>query len=226
MSPDQALPSFNLALHPDHYQTALPNRSYPSRPITHIPWSGCSGALLFSVSQTVFSFVFCHDLTFFGPQKTTRAETRLTIAAIVQVSVFSPIYFDTYFKPLILHQFQVPIPTTASSCFDTSFLVPGAFYGVRMLIWVRLIGILHAFVFWILVFLEAQVVNLRSETQFNQAKTLWRIDTNPSVAASVWSPCFLFSFLSHSGKKENATLCWAWFWIWFWFLTCRYLFLL
>ena len=148
MSPGQPLPSFNLALHPDHYQTALPNRSYPSQPpITHIPWSGSSGALLFSVSRTGFLFVFCHDLTFFCPQKTTRAETRLTIAAIVQVSVFSPIYFVTYFKPLILHQFQVPIPTTASSCFDTSFLVPGAFYGVRMLIWVRLIGILHAFVF-------------------------------------------------------------------------------
>jgi len=96
MSPGQALPSFNLALHPDHYKTVLPNLSYPSRPITHIPWSGSSGALLFS--------------------KTTRAENRLTIAASI---------------PIV----QVPIPATASTCFDASFLVPGAFHGVGTLIW-------------------------------------------------------------------------------------------
>jgi hypothetical protein len=48
MSPTQALPSFSLALHPDHYKTVLPNISYPSRPSTHIPWSGSSAPLLFS----------------------------------------------------------------------------------------------------------------------------------------------------------------------------------
>ena len=64
MSPGQALPSFNLALHPDHYKTVLPNLSYPSRPITHISWSGSSGPLLFSVSQTVLFFLLWHCLTF------------------------------------------------------------------------------------------------------------------------------------------------------------------
>ena len=91
MSPGQALPSFNLALHPsDHYKTVLPNLAYPSRPITHIPWCGSSSPLLFSVSQTIFSSCFATGLLFFCPQKTTRHE--MTIAAsvpIVQVSHIS-----------------------------------------------------------------------------------------------------------------------------------------
>ena len=58
MSPVQVLPSFNQALHPDHYKTVLPNLLYPSRPTADIPWSGSSTPLLFSVSQTIFFFVF------------------------------------------------------------------------------------------------------------------------------------------------------------------------
>ena len=86
MSPVQTLPSFNLALHPDHYKTVLPNLSYPSRPSTHIPWSGSSAPLLFSVGQTLFlASCLAAALRFFGPQKTTRPE--MTVASLpVQVS--------------------------------------------------------------------------------------------------------------------------------------------
>ena len=75
MSPDQTLPSFNLAVHADHYKTVLPNISYPSRPITHIRWSGSSAPLLFSVSQTqfFFEFVSCRNLYFFFALRKPRA---------------------------------------------------------------------------------------------------------------------------------------------------------
>jgi hypothetical protein len=63
--PVQSLPSFNFVILPDHYKTVLPNISYPSRPITHIPWSGSSAPLHFSVSQNFIFFVFCRNLTFF-----------------------------------------------------------------------------------------------------------------------------------------------------------------
>ena len=62
----QALPSFNIALHPDSYKTTLPNLSYPSRPSRHIPWSGSSAPLVFSVGRTFFSIVFCQSLTLFS----------------------------------------------------------------------------------------------------------------------------------------------------------------
>ena len=95
----------------------------------------------------------------------------MTIAAsipIVQVSYhkFFPQYNPgTDVKPLTLHLFQVPIPAPASTYFDTSFLVPGAFYGVGTLIWVSEVD-------WYLVrvrplipcLLLAQVFNVRSET--------------------------------------------------------------
>ena len=93
----------------------------------------------------------------------------MTIAAsipIAHVSYFFTQYnSETDVKTLTLHQFQVPIPATASTCFDTSFLVPGAFYGVGTLIWVSEID-------WYLVrvrplipcLLLAQVFNVRSET--------------------------------------------------------------
>ena len=57
MSPrdPQALPSFNLTLRSGHYKTILPNLAYPSRPNTHVSWSGPSGPLLFSVSRTFSS---------------------------------------------------------------------------------------------------------------------------------------------------------------------------
>ena len=86
MSPIQALPSFNLALHPDHhYTTVLPNILYPSRPSAHIPWSGPSAPLVFSVSQTIFFSTCLPQPYFFGPQKTTRPE--ITVASpSVQVS--------------------------------------------------------------------------------------------------------------------------------------------
>ena len=54
MSPGQPLPSFNSALNPDQCKTVLPNLSYPHRPITHVPWTGSSRPLRFSVSRTVF----------------------------------------------------------------------------------------------------------------------------------------------------------------------------
>ena len=93
--PVQTLPSFNFAVHADHYKTVLPNILYPSRPITHIPWSGSSAPLLFSVSQTNF-FPSClpQPYFFFCPQKTMRPD--MTIAAStpnfsVQVSYVFPL---------------------------------------------------------------------------------------------------------------------------------------
>jgi hypothetical protein len=149
MSPDQRSRSFNLALRPDHYKTVLPKFSYPYQPIAPIPWSGYSGPLLFSVSLAVRVLPLPY---FFCSQKTTRAETRLTIAASIPIIQVSCLFFprfnsDTDVKTLTLHQFQVPIPTTASTSFDTSSLVPGALHRVGMLLWVSLIGILYAFVY-------------------------------------------------------------------------------
>ena len=75
----------------------------------------------------------------------------MTIAASIPIAhvsyFFSQYNSETDVKTLTLHQFQVPIPATACTCFDTSFLVPGAFYGVGTLVWVRLIGFMHPFVF-------------------------------------------------------------------------------
>jgi hypothetical protein len=93
MSPVQTLPSFNLAVHADHYKTVLPNISYPSRPITHIPWSGSSAPLLFSVGQTILFLVICRILNLFCPQKTTRLVMSITASTpnfSVQVSYVFP----------------------------------------------------------------------------------------------------------------------------------------
>ena len=84
---------------------------------------------------------------FFCPQKTTRPETTFA-ASTPNVQVSNILNLSILILTLTLtlsHQFQVPIPTTANTCFDTSS-VPDAFYGVGMLIWVRLIGVLYAFV--------------------------------------------------------------------------------
>ena len=149
MSPIQALPSFNLALQSGHYRTVLPNLEYPSRPSTHIPWSSSSAPLIFSVSQTLFFFVFYCSLTFFScPQKTTRPEISAASHNIQVSYTFLRSNSDTDVKPPSI-SFQTPTPNT---CFDTCS-VSGAFYGVGMFIWVRLIGVLWAFIFLIPCFL-------------------------------------------------------------------------
>ena len=85
MSPNQELPSFSLALHPDPYKTVLTKLSYPSQP-------GSSAPLVFSVSQTVFFFfVFAATLHFFGPQKTTRPEIAVANPAVQVSYTFSSI---------------------------------------------------------------------------------------------------------------------------------------
>ena len=71
----QALPSFNIALHPDSYKTTLPNISYPSRPSRHVPWSGSSAPLVFSVGQTFFSIFFCQSLILFSPPRKPRPQS-------------------------------------------------------------------------------------------------------------------------------------------------------
>ena len=147
MPTNQTLPSFNFALHlnPDRYKTVLPNLSYPSRPSTHVPWYGSSAPLVFSVSQSYFFFVFCLSLTFFCPQKTTRPE--ITVAnPNVQVSYT---YSSILTLTLTLYQFQIPNPNTV----PFYCTVADAFYGVGMLIWVRVISILCTFIFWFPVFL-------------------------------------------------------------------------
>jgi hypothetical protein len=71
MTPIQTLPSFEPALQPDHYKTLLPNISYPSRPSSHIPWSGSSAPLLFSVNF-IFPSCFATALPFFVPPRKLR----------------------------------------------------------------------------------------------------------------------------------------------------------
>jgi hypothetical protein len=82
----QDLHSFNTALHPTHYKTILPNLSYPSRLDLHIPWSGPSAPLLFSVRLCFFSSC---SLTF-GPQKTTRPEMTTIATNIPNFQVSYP----------------------------------------------------------------------------------------------------------------------------------------
>jgi hypothetical protein len=83
---NQALPSFNLILHPtDHYTTVLPNLSFPSWSYAHIPWSGSPAPVLFLVSQTFFSSCFCHRALLLL-QKNTWPEMTPTTRANVQVN--------------------------------------------------------------------------------------------------------------------------------------------
>jgi len=86
----QALPSFNLTLRSEHYKTVLPNLSYPSRPNTHVPWSGPSGPLLFS--------------------KATRAAIATSNPNIqVQVPTTANICFDTRWVPGVFHRINMLI---------------------------------------------------------------------------------------------------------------------
>ena len=181
MSPIQALPSFTLALHPDHhYTTVLPNISFPSRPSAHIPWSGPSPPLVFSVSQTISSS-FLLQPYFFLARRELRVQRLQLLALAFKFVILS---FDLILTlTYTLHQFQILTPDTCQ--------VPGAFYGVGTLIWVRLIGVLRAFVFWLL-FLVAQLVKNHSKTQGDQAKAFRRIV--PRVPLSPTGPWSSVSF--------------------------------
>lgn len=145
----QVLHSFDIALRPGHYKTILPNLSYPSRPNLHIPWSGSSAPLHFSVRLCFFSF-FPVALPF-ASQKTTRPE--MTIATSIpngRVSyTFSWFQFWNYVKTLILSQLQIPI--TSNTSFDNCSL-PQAFHRINLLIWVKLTGIFMRAAFLIIIF--------------------------------------------------------------------------
>ena len=109
----QDLPSFNLAIRPDHYKTTLPNLLYPSRPSAHIRWSGSSAPLVFSVSYSFFFVFFCHIVLLFVPQKTRRAET--VSSTNVQVSYLF-FFFNPNFdrrQPFITFRFP-PVRTCGS----------------------------------------------------------------------------------------------------------------
>ena len=96
----QALPSFNVALHPDHYKTVLPNLSYPSRPSTHIPWSGSSAPLVFSVGQKKIRVLPQPYVS--PPQNTTRPKLTVaspTVTPNLQVILFPRSKSDTDVNP-------------------------------------------------------------------------------------------------------------------------------
>jgi hypothetical protein len=62
---NQALPSLNQILHPEHHTTVVPNLSYPSRPQTYVPGM----ALQFVVSQTPrFLRVLPESYSFYLPE--------------------------------------------------------------------------------------------------------------------------------------------------------------
>ena len=92
MSPVQTLPSFNLALRPDHYKTVLPNLSYPSRPITDIHWSGSSAPLLFSVSQIIYSSCCAAALLSFFAFRKPRVQKRWLL--LFKLVMFFPRFFS------------------------------------------------------------------------------------------------------------------------------------
>ena len=165
MSPIQALPSFNLALHPDHYKTVLPNISFPCRPNTHIPWSGSSAPLVFSVSQTFFFCLFCRSLTLFALRKPRVQKLQLpALLAFKLVIYFLRSNSDT----------DVNHPSISGSHFQHMS-------SPRCFLWSRHVHLgeldwrfvrIH---FVILCFLVAQLVNGHSEAQIDQEKVLRRI---------------------------------------------------
>ena len=114
MSPVQALPSFSLALRPDHYTTVLPNPSYPSRPITHIPWSGSSRPLLFSVSQTSFFLLVLPQPYFFSRKRRVQSWQLLLVFLSFKLVIFLPqftILTLTYKRtPFINSRFLILLP--------------------------------------------------------------------------------------------------------------------
>ena len=139
MSLGQPLPSFKSVLHPgpDHYKTVLPNLSFPHRPITHVPWTSSSRPLRFSVSWTVFFLcVLPQPYLFFLRKQRVRTWQSLLVflpLKLVYIYFFLGLILSLTLTALTL---QAPAPTTASTCCDTSSLVPTAFHGVGMFIWV------------------------------------------------------------------------------------------
>ena len=61
--PAQPLPSFTLASTSGHHQTVLPNLFYPSRPHSHVYWSGSLAPLRFGVISLSFVFSVGLELT-------------------------------------------------------------------------------------------------------------------------------------------------------------------
>ncbi|KAF8801460.1 hypothetical protein BYT27DRAFT_7216123 [Phlegmacium glaucopus] len=112
----QLLPSFNLALRADQYRTTLPNLSYPSRPVAHIPWSGSSAPLLFAAYSL-------------RPQKTTRPE--MTIATNVQVPTTANMCFDTCSVPDAFHGISMLIWDNLSIIVQKLKLIKEKLFGVR-----------------------------------------------------------------------------------------------
>ena len=90
---------------------------------------------------------------FFAPRKppVMRWQSLLVFLSFKLAIFPSQFNSDTDVKTLTFPQFQVPIPSNASTCFDTS-LVPNALYGFGVLVWVRFLRVLYVFVFWFVVF--------------------------------------------------------------------------
>ena len=193
MSPVQPLPSFNLALYPDHYKTVLPNLSYPSRPITHIPWAGSSAPLLFSVNQSLFFYLRATFLLFFALRK-PRVQRRHSLLVLLMFKLVIYLIFrfssDTDVNPF------TPISGSYSHHCEYMFR---HFFSPRCFLWGRhadlgevdwcLVRVRSSSDF--LVFFVAQVVNGRSKTQ---TKALWRLEPRVRVPHRHFSNPLLFGF--------------------------------
>ena len=190
----QALPSFSLALRSDHYTTVLPNLSYPSRHIAHIPWSGSSTApLLFSVSWT-FSFFPTQPYFFFALRK-RRVQRRRWLVVPIFKSVI-PLFFTNpcwhWRRP-----FRFPLPRLYVSIPPQSQMV-----FMESLCSFRWLMFLLTFVFWFRFFSAAPLVSDRWKTQINQTKSLWCPNQPLRHCQRLNSPF-----------RQKKYLCRPWFWV-------------
>lgn len=208
MSPNQALPSFNLALHPDHYKTVLPNLSFPSRPSTHIPWSGSSAPLVFSVSQTSFFLRVLPQSYFFFAFRKPRIQRLQSLALMFKLVILflrsnsdtdvNPPSISGSHSPYVFWYLFRPWCFLWSQDVDLGE-VDWRFVRVRLLI---------------PCFLVAQLVNDHSKTQTDQAKALRR-KSHKSLChrqcLNVWTPCssdLLFPFAKKTTTVLSLVLIW------------------
>ena len=139
--------------------------------------------------ELVFFFVFCQSKLFLTLRKPHVRIWQLLLLSFKLV-FFLGLILRLTLTALTLHQFQAPTPTTASTNFDTFSIVPSAFHGVGMFIWVSVDWRLVRVCLLIHCFFEAQAFDCRWETQTNQTKTLWWIE--PRIPLS--PPAFGFGF--------------------------------
>ena len=201
MSPGQPLPSFNSALNPDQCKTVLPNLSYPHRPITHVPWTGSSRPLRFSVSRTVFFLrVLPQPYLFFLRKQRVRTWQSLLVFLPPRLVY---ILFPRFNSVTDVNRVN-PSGTCTCHC---KYMLRYIFFSPNCFSWGRNV---HLGECWLESFtrfssdsprfLVAQDFDGRWESQ---TKTFWRIEPQIHLSPPVFG--FEFAFLLSIQ---------AWFWFW------------